>query len=65
MTVQNRGTSAVPPGSVTRLTVGDTTLNHATGGIAAGASTTVAVDGEWTATNGGATLSCIFATGYS
>ncbi|MGY1577543.1 CARDB domain-containing protein [Streptomyces sp. MN13] len=54
--VRNRGTSAVPAGSVTRLTVGDTTLNGTTGGIPAGGSGTVAVDGSWTATSGGATL---------
>jgi hypothetical protein len=54
--VRNRGTSVVPAGSVTRLTVGDTTLNGTTGGIPAGGSGTVAVDGSWTATSGGATL---------
>ncbi|MFD7461226.1 MULTISPECIES: CARDB domain-containing protein [unclassified Streptomyces] len=54
--VRNRGTSAVPAGSVTRLTVGDTTLNGTTGGIPAGGSGTVAVAGSWTATSGGATL---------
>jgi hypothetical protein len=54
--VRNRGTSAVPAGSVTRLTVGDTTLNGTTDGIPAGGSGTVAVAGSWTATSGGATL---------
>ncbi|MFF8009790.1 CARDB domain-containing protein [Streptomyces parvus] len=57
VTVQNRGTTAVPAGSVTRLTVGGTTLNGATGAVPAGGSATVAISGEWTATNGGATLS--------
>ncbi|TXS44755.1 CARDB domain-containing protein [Streptomyces sp. t39] len=54
--VHNRGTTAVPAGSVTRLTVGSTTLNGTTGAIAAGASANVAVSGSWTATSGGATL---------
>ncbi|MFJ5778818.1 CARDB domain-containing protein [Streptomyces sp. NPDC093094] len=56
VTVRNRGTSAVPAGSVTRLTVGGTTLNGTTGSVPAGGSVTVAVDGSWTATGGGATL---------
>ncbi|MGV9288239.1 CARDB domain-containing protein [Streptomyces sp. NPDC003719] len=54
--VRNRGTSPVPAGSVTRLTVGGTTLNGTTGAIAAGATTNVAISGDWTATSGGATL---------
>ncbi|WP_077800068.1 CARDB domain-containing protein [Streptomyces sp. JHA26] len=54
--VHNRGTSAVPAGSVTRLTVGGTTLDGTTGALAAGATAHVAVDGDWTATSGGATL---------
>ncbi|MYR45097.1 CARDB domain-containing protein [Streptomyces sp. SID5910] len=54
--VHNRGTSAVPAGSVTRLTVGGTTLNGTTGAVAAGATANVAIGGEWTATSGGATL---------
>ncbi|MFD7711341.1 CARDB domain-containing protein [Streptomyces sp. NPDC059786] len=54
--VHNRGTTAVPAGTVTRLTVGDTTLNGTTGAVAAGGSETVAVSGSWTATSGGATL---------
>ncbi|GAA1713085.1 CARDB domain-containing protein [Streptomyces yatensis] len=54
--VHNRGTSAVPAGSVTRLTVGETTLNGTAGAIPAGGTATVAIDGSWTATNGGATL---------
>ncbi|WP_432042356.1 CARDB domain-containing protein [Streptomyces cadmiisoli] len=54
--VHNRGTSAVPAGSVTRLTVGGTTLNGTTGAVPAGGSATVAVNGSWTATSGGATL---------
>ncbi|WP_426567917.1 CARDB domain-containing protein [Streptomyces canus] len=54
--VRNRGTSPVPAGSVTRLTVGGTTLTGTTDGIPAGGSTTVAIGGSWTATSGGATL---------
>jgi len=53
VSVNNRGTSAAAA-SVTRLTVGSTTLN--TGSIAAGATATVAVSGTWTATSGGATI---------
>ncbi|MEV0094629.1 CARDB domain-containing protein [Streptomyces sp. NPDC050738] len=54
--VHNRGTSAVSAGSVTRLTVGDTTLNGTTPAIAAGETATVDITGSWTATSGGATL---------
>ncbi|MFF0745578.1 CARDB domain-containing protein [Streptomyces sp. NPDC004111] len=54
--VRNRGNAAVPAGSVTRLTVGGTTLNGTTPAIAAGGTATVAVNGTWTATSGGATL---------
>ncbi|KUL65008.1 APHP domain-containing protein [Streptomyces violaceusniger] len=54
--VHNRGTGAVPAGSVTRLTAGETTLNGMAGAIPAGGTATVAIGGEWTATNGGATL---------
>ncbi|MFD7438760.1 CARDB domain-containing protein [Streptomyces sp. NPDC059861] len=54
--VNNRGTSAVPAGTVTRLTVGGTTLQGTTGAIAAGQTATVAIGGTWTATNGAATL---------
>ncbi|ASQ93109.1 CARDB domain-containing protein [Streptomyces sp. 11-1-2] len=54
--VHNRGTSAVPAGSVTRLTVGETTLNGTAGTVPAGGTATVAISGDWTATNGGATL---------
>ncbi|MFD0319020.1 CARDB domain-containing protein [Streptomyces flavalbus] len=56
VTVRNDGTTGVPAGTVTRLTVGTTTLNGTTGAIAAGESATVALSGTWTATNGGATL---------
>ncbi|MFJ6657287.1 CARDB domain-containing protein [Streptomyces sp. NPDC091377] len=56
VSVHNRGTSAVPAGSVTRLTVGPTTLNGTTGSVAAGATAQVAVSGTWTATGGGAVL---------
>ncbi|MEU7370796.1 CARDB domain-containing protein [Streptomyces hygroscopicus] len=54
--VHNRGTAAVPAGSVTRLTVGGTTLNGTAGAIPAGDTATVAISGAWTATSGGATL---------
>ncbi|MFC7989518.1 CARDB domain-containing protein [Streptomyces pilosus] len=54
--VKNRGTSAVPTGSVTRLTVGSTTLNGTTPAIAAGDTAHVALTGTWTATDGGVTL---------
>ncbi|MFC7310445.1 CARDB domain-containing protein, partial [Streptomyces monticola] len=54
--VHNRGTSAVNAGSVTRLTVGGTTLSGTAPAIAAGASATVDIAGSWTATSGGATL---------
>ncbi|GGZ37773.1 CARDB domain-containing protein [Streptomyces poonensis] len=54
--VNNRGTTAVPAGTVTRLTVGGTTLQGTTEAIAAGGTATVAVEGTWKATNGGVTL---------
>ncbi|WP_224059037.1 CARDB domain-containing protein [Streptomyces kanamyceticus] len=54
--VHNRGTSAVSAGSVTRLTVGDKTLNGTAPAIAAGESAMVSLSGSWTATSGGATL---------
>jgi hypothetical protein len=53
--VNNRGTTA-SAASVTRLTVGSTTLNGNTAAIPAGATANVAMTGTWTATNGGATL---------
>ncbi|MEU6387798.1 CARDB domain-containing protein [Streptomyces sp. NPDC046939] len=56
VTVHNRGTSQAAAGTVTRLTVGGTTLTGTTGAVAAGASTTVAMTGTWTATDGGAAL---------
>ncbi|SNY30258.1 CARDB domain-containing protein [Paractinoplanes atraurantiacus] len=55
--VNNRGTSAAAA-SVTRVTVGSTTLNATTGAIAAGATATVTV-GTWTAASGGATITAI------
>ncbi|GAA1892649.1 galactose-binding domain-containing protein [Asanoa iriomotensis] len=55
VSVNNRGTTAAAA-SVTRLTVGSTTLNTNTATIAAGATATVAVTGTWTATSGGATI---------
>ncbi|MFJ8086456.1 CARDB domain-containing protein [Streptomyces sp. NPDC096205] len=54
--VHNRGTTAVPAGTVTRLTAGTTTLNGTTGAVAAGETVTVPVSGTWTATDGGVTL---------
>ncbi|MBC9713085.1 right-handed parallel beta-helix repeat-containing protein [Streptomyces sp. TRM66268-LWL] len=54
--VHNRGTSPVAAGSVTRLTVGDKTLNGNAPALAAGATETVELSGTWTATSGGATL---------
>jgi hypothetical protein len=54
--VNNRGTTSVPAGSITRLTVGGTTLQGTTGAIAAGATADVAVDGSWKAVSGGALL---------
>ncbi|WP_407109794.1 CARDB domain-containing protein [Streptomyces sp. DSM 116494] len=56
VSVHNRGTSPVPAGSVTRLAVGDRTLDGATGTIAAGATAEVAVSGTWTATGGASLL---------
>jgi hypothetical protein len=55
VSVHNRGTTA-SGASVTRLTVGGTTLNTNTPSVAAGATTTVTVTGTWTAVSGGATL---------
>ncbi|MER5307560.1 CARDB domain-containing protein [Streptomyces sp. NPDC002773] len=54
--VHNRGTTGVPAGSITRMTVGGTTLQGTTGAVAAGQTATVALTGTWTATSGGATL---------
>ncbi|MDQ0389382.1 hypothetical protein J2S54_006202 [Streptomyces sp. DSM 42143] len=54
--VHNRGTSAVEAGSVTRLQAGSTTLDGATGAVAAGATVNVPISGTWKATGGGATL---------
>ncbi|WP_448320945.1 CARDB domain-containing protein [Streptomyces sp. CO7] len=56
VTVDNRGTTSVPAGTVTRLTVGDTTLQGATGAVAAGGTAEVAITGSWKAVGGGATL---------
>ncbi|QKW46931.1 CARDB domain-containing protein [Streptomyces microflavus] len=54
--VHNRGTSAVSAGTVTRLTVGSTTLNGTTPAIPASSTVNVAISGSWTAASGGATL---------
>ncbi|MEH1098274.1 CARDB domain-containing protein [Micromonospora sp. CPCC 205561] len=54
--VRNRGITGAPANSVTRLTVGGTTLSADTAAVAAGATVNVAVGGSWTATAGGATI---------
>jgi hypothetical protein len=54
--VNNRGTVATGVTTVTRVTVGGTTLNTDTPSIAAGATVTVAIGGSWTAVAGGATI---------
>jgi hypothetical protein len=54
VSVRNRGTSSAAA-SVTRVTVGGTTLSANTGTIAAGATVSVNA-GSWTATSGGATV---------
>jgi uncharacterized repeat protein (TIGR01451 family) len=54
--VNNRGTTASGATTVTRVTVGGTTLNANTASIAAGATVNVPITGSWTATNGGATV---------
>ncbi|MGW1202451.1 CARDB domain-containing protein [Streptomyces cyaneofuscatus] len=54
--VHNRGTSAVSAGTVTRLTVGSTTLNGTTPAVPAGTTVNVPISGTWTAASGGATL---------
>ncbi|UJW29594.1 APHP domain-containing protein [Saccharothrix sp. AJ9571] len=54
--VRNRGTTAVPAGTVTRIGVGGTTLDTTTPQLAAGATATVTTTGSWTATGGGATI---------
>ncbi|WP_326681764.1 CARDB domain-containing protein [Streptomyces sp. NBC_01237] len=54
--VNNRGTTAAPAGTVTRLTAKSSTLNGTTGTVAAGQTVNVPISGSWTATTGGATL---------
>ncbi|MGX1274211.1 CARDB domain-containing protein [Streptomyces phaeoluteigriseus] len=54
--VHNRGTTAAPAGSVTRVQAGSTTLDGTTGQVAADATVNVQIGGTWTATAGGATL---------
>ncbi|MFD8433307.1 CARDB domain-containing protein, partial [Streptomyces coelicoflavus] len=54
--VHNRGTSAAEAGTVTRIQAGTTTLDGATGQVAAGATVNVPIDGTWKATGGGVTL---------
>ncbi|MFE9676662.1 CARDB domain-containing protein [Streptomyces sp. NPDC006259] len=54
--VHNRGTTAVPAGSVTRVQAGSTTLNGTTGQVAPDATVDVRISGAWTATAGGATV---------
>ncbi|WP_216215676.1 CARDB domain-containing protein [Amycolatopsis aidingensis] len=55
VTLDNPGTSTAEE-SVTRVSVGGTTLDTGTPAVAAGATETVPVDGSWTATSGGATI---------
>ncbi|HCT79147.1 MAG TPA: hypothetical protein DGT23_21835 [Micromonosporaceae bacterium] len=57
--VNNRGTSASGATTVTRVTVGGTTLNTNTASIAANTTVNVAISGSWTATSGGATITAI------
>ncbi|MEV8627311.1 CARDB domain-containing protein [Streptomyces sp. NPDC051079] len=54
--VLNRGTTGAPAGTVTRLVAGTTTLNGATGAVAAGQTVNVAVSGTWTAVAGAVAL---------
>ncbi|MDH6565306.1 hypothetical protein M2160_000327 [Streptomyces sp. SAI-117] len=54
--VRNRGTTGVPSGTVTQLTVGSSTLRGTAPAIAAGATADVTIGGTWKATSGGATL---------
>ncbi|MFF1444926.1 CARDB domain-containing protein [Streptomyces sp. NPDC058295] len=54
--VRNRGISAAPAGSVTRVQAGSTTLAGTAGQVAPDATVNVAISGTWTATAGGATL---------
>lgn len=54
--VRNRGTAAVPAGTVTELTAGTTVLRGTTPAVAAGATVDVPLPGTWTATQGGVTL---------
>ncbi|SMC74704.1 CARDB domain-containing protein [Kibdelosporangium aridum] len=56
VSVNNRGTTASGATTVTRLTVGGTTLNTNTSSIAASATVNVPVTGSWTAISGGATI---------
>lgn len=56
VSVNNRGTTATGATTVTRVTVGGTTLNANTASVAAGATVSVAIGGSWTATSGGATI---------
>jgi len=56
VSVNNRGTTAVTATTVTRVSVGGTTLNANTGTINAGQTVTVVVPGTWTAVAGGATI---------
>lgn len=57
--VNNRGTSASGATTVTRVTVGGTTLNTNTASVAANTTVNVAISGSWTATSGGATITAI------
>ncbi|MET0401110.1 MAG: CARDB domain-containing protein [Cystobacter sp.] len=62
--VKNRGSQAVGVATVTRVKVGNSTLDTSTPALAAGAATTVTTTGSWTATSGGATVTAtVDATG--
>lgn len=54
--VRNRGTTTVPAGTVTQLTIANSTLKGTAGAIAPGVTADVAISGTWKATSGGATL---------
>ena len=54
--VNNRGTTAAPANTVTRVVAGTTTLNGTAGAIAAGATVSVAIPGTWTAVTGNTTI---------
>jgi hypothetical protein len=57
VSLNNRGTTDVAAGTVTRIVAGSTTLNQtATPAVPAGATVAVTIPGTWTATNGNTTV---------